>query len=225
MAVLGLDACRGGWIGIVLAAEAAPRGVWAPTLTEAAQLAGPVDAIAVDIPIGLPSSGHRAADLAAQAVLGPRRSSVFLTPIREVLLVEDHTEATAVSVARTGRGISRQAHGLRMRILETEAFLDSAPAPVWEVHPEVVFTVMGGTPPEASKKTWAGIRLRVDLLGREGIVLDALGAAGAKAAPDDVVDAAACAWSARRLVRGEAVSFPAHPPVDPVTGRPVAIWA
>lgn len=224
MAVLGVDGCRTGWVGVVLTAPGTCHGVWGPTLAEVARRAGPVEGIAIDIPIGLPLTGHRDADVAAQAVLGPRRSSVFLTPIREALLAEDHAEATAISVARTGRGISRQAHGLRARILEAERFCAAAEAPVWEVHPEVCFTVMHGAPPPQSKKTWAGLRLRLDLLEGEGVGLDGLGDAGAKAAPDDVVDAAACAWSARRCVRGDAVSLPAAPPVDPATGRPVAIW-
>ena len=41
---------------------------------------------------------------------------------------------------------------------------------------------------------------------------------------DDVLDAAAAAWSARRIAAGEAISLPAHPPVD-TRGRPIAIWA
>jgi predicted RNase H-like nuclease len=92
---------------------------------------------------------------------------------------------------------------------------------VWEVHPELSFTVLLGQPPSASKKTWAGMRA----LEAVGIRLDDLGEAGVAAAVDDVVDAAVAAWSCRRLVNGDAVSFPDPPEDDPETGRVIAIWA
>ena len=40
---------------------------------------------------------------------------------------------------------------------------------------------------------------------------------------DDVVDAAAAAWSARRIARGAARSMP-DPPERSSDGRPVAVW-
>ena len=41
---------------------------------------GPLDAVAIDIPIGLPDKGRRKADELAKAAIGPRRSSVFIRP-------------------------------------------------------------------------------------------------------------------------------------------------
>jgi predicted RNase H-like nuclease len=46
-----------------------------------------------DIPIGLPESGRREADLAARPRLGARRNSVFFTPPRAVIEVATHAEA------------------------------------------------------------------------------------------------------------------------------------
>ena len=41
---------------------------------------------------------------------------------------------------------------------------------------------------------------------------------------DDLIDACACAWSARRIAEGRAVSFPADPPRD-ARGLRMAITA
>ena len=34
------------------------------------------------------------------------------------------------------------------------------------------------------------------------------------AGPDDLLDACACAWTALRIVRGQAITFPSDPPLD-----------
>jgi predicted RNase H-like nuclease len=64
---------------------------------------------------------------------------------------------------------------------------------------------------------------RRELLASAGIALsDDLGVAG-RAAVDDVLDAAAAAWSARRVVMDEAISLP-DPPEVFSDGLPAAIW-
>jgi predicted RNase H-like nuclease len=42
---------------------------------------------------------------------------------------------------------------------------------------------------------------------------------------DDVVDAAAAAWSAARIALGSARTFPASPQQRMPSGRVIAIWA
>ena len=46
---------------------------------------------------------------------------------------------------------------------------------------------------------------------------------GALVPPDDLLDAAAAAWTARRVLAGSARPLPDPPEVDS-SGRPVAIW-
>jgi predicted RNase H-like nuclease len=83
----------------------------------------------------------------------------------------------------------------------------------------------GGRPLDASKKTWAGLHKRLQLLDAEGIALGAdLGTAGTMAVIDDVLDAAAAAWTARRIAEDVAVSLPSTPEGD-TSGRQVAIRA
>nr|BFE75376.1 hypothetical protein GCM10020092_086770 [Actinoplanes digitatis] len=60
------------------------------------------------------------------------------------------------------------------------------------------------------------------MLARHGIVLpDHLGPAG-QAPPDDVLDAAAVAWSAHRMATGAALSHPSPPEEN--NGTRIAIW-
>ena len=153
-------------------------------------------------------------------------SSVFLTPVRAALAAEPYREATAVAVRLTGSGISQQAYRLREKIFEVEEWLPSSPAPVWEVHPEISFAVANGAPLACSKHTWAGGEERRQILARQGLILDGpLLPAGRHAGPDDVLDAAIAAWSARRLAAGTGQSLPARPEELTPGGRPMAIWA
>lgn len=225
MAHVGVDACPAGWVAIRWSPGSPPRGVVVAHLDGLGEVVADAGSVAIDIPIGLPEAGLRAADVQARRFLGPRRNSVFHTPVRAALEAPTHGEASAISRQLTGRGISMQAYRLGPKLLEAEAWRHGVPAPVWEVHPEVTFAVLLDHPARASKKTWAGMIERRDALAAVGIDLDDLGEAGARAGVDDVLDAAALAWSAHRLATGQGISFPDPPEADPATGEPMAIWA
>ena len=80
-----------------------------------------------------------------------------------------------------------------------------------EVHPEASFAELAGAALQSRKSCWAGIALRRCLLAGAGISLpDDLGLSGEKAAVDDVLDAAAAAWTAVRVLRDQAWSTPAR---------------
>ncbi len=225
MSVVGVDACKRGWIAIEVRADQHARGHFIDKLDNLLGHVPDVQTVAVDIPIGLPSRDRRQADVAAREFLGPRRSSVFFTPVREAFTAPTHAEASAISKDRTGHGISQQAYALGPKILEAEPWTASAPVPVWEVHPEVSFAVMMSQPAAWPKSTWLGMRERLDALDRQGITLDGVGAAGGMAGMDDVLDAAAAAWSALRIGRGDGLCLPDPPETVPGTGRGMAIWA
>ncbi len=212
MRVLGADVCQGRWVGIVLTDHGFSSAHFEDeiaTLVERATVPGPLDAIALDIPIGLPSAAARRSDREAALFIGPRRSSVFTTPVRAALETDDFAEAVLLNRAATGVGISKQAHGLRHKIREVAAWRATVTIPVVEAHPEVCFRAMAGEPLAEPKKTWAGARRRHALLTEQGIVLGEMGEAG-KAAVDDVLDAAAAAWTAHRVARGAALWLPAE---------------
>jgi len=212
-------------VAVVLREDRSTRAHLLPNIAALAQSVPDAAAIAIDIPIGLPDRGHRSADVAARALLRQRRSSVFMTPVRAALEAATHAAATAISNEMTGAGVSQQAFALRSKIFEVEAWLPGAPCSVFEVHPEVSFTLMMGQPALAPKKSWQGMVERRQALSAVGISLDHVDPClGAAVGVDDVIDAAAAAWTASRLLVGAAGSFPDPPDVDP-SGRHIAIWA
>ena len=221
----GVDACTGGWVAVALADGGPPTAHFLAQIADIGSAVPDASAIAIDIPIGLLDTGHRRADVDVRALLGGRRNSVFMTPVRAALAAASHAEGSSLSVAAGGPGISRQAYGLRARIFEVERWLAAASCAVHEAHPEMCFTEMrGGLPPTASKKTWQGMVERRGALERAGITLDAIDTeVGSRVPVDDLLDAAAAAWTARRVLAGTARSIPSPPELDG-NGRQIAIW-
>ncbi len=230
--VAGVDGCRGGWL-CVLRRTAAPlqeRAFVARTFLEV--LAGCAEAavIAIDIPIGLPAQiagGGRDCDRALRKALGPRASTVFLPPARAALAETEYRRACAAALAASAppRQISKQMFHLLPKMREIDsAMTPEAQTRVFECHPEGAFWIMnGGAPLIAPKKLKGrphapGLAARRALLADQGFSDGFLSAAHFRpgdAGADDFLDACACSWTASRILRGEAVRFPASPPVDP----------
>ncbi|GGS94985.1 DUF429 domain-containing protein [Streptomyces chromofuscus] len=215
MDVLGVDACgKQGWIGIALADGAYAGSLVDVRLDALIERAAGVQAIAVDMPLGLVEKGWRAADLEARALLGARRSSVFLVAPRPAWLESDYAAAGDRCQELTGQRLSRQAWALAPKLLEARA-CRLADERIHEVHPEVSFPALaGGVPLAHSKKTWRGQNVRRHLLAAAGLPLpDELGEADGVPA-DDILDAAAAAWSAHRIALGIAGRIPEAREVD-----------
>jgi predicted RNase H-like nuclease len=224
---LGVDACKRGWIAIAI--ERAVTGAYfaedIQTLIARAEADGPVAIVAIDIPIGLPDRGHRQADLLARAEIGPRWPSVFLTPVREALLADDHATASAINRELTGQGISAQAFALRSKLFQVERWVQRTPVRVVETHSEVCFARLAGGPLTVRKSSWAGAQRRRVLLADAAIRFSRdLGQAGVYAAVDDILDAGAAAWAARQVLSGRAKPIP-DPPEIFSDGWPCAIWS
>ena len=187
------------------------RASWAhssrPTLPASRQAAERwgARAIVVDIPIGIPESGPRLADTEARRFIKPRGSSVFPTPVRAALEAPTYEEARIASVAASGKSLSSQAFAIAPRILDVDGHTPRDGVAIIEGHPEVSFRAMAGEPITERKKDLGGAILRTQLLEAEGMVVPRAEREALKpAALDDVLDAAAMAWTARRIERGEA---------------------
>lgn len=224
--VLGVDACRGGWLGVTLSGGMANAyfALGIEDLIGAVEGDGQLDAVAVDMPIGLPDAGQREADRLAKAEVGRLGSSVFVTPTRAAFAAPDHASAVTINREHGGAGISFQAFSLKAKLLQVDHWVRRTPLHVVEVHPEVSFARLAGEALTVRKSTWAGAHRRRALLAGVGVRLDTdLGVAGAVAGVDDVLDAAIAAWSAQRVARGEAMSMP-NPPERFSDGLASAIW-
>ena len=186
-------------------------------------------AVGVDMPIGLPDEELRRSDIEARELLGPRRSSLFWTPPLCVLDAADHAEANRRARAHTGRGLSIQAFHLLPKVREVRAELtpeDLAPHPksrAAEVHPETSFAVLAGRPMESSKRQPPGRAERLAVLAPEFSNLAEDPAPVPGMTIDDLLDAAAAAWTARRMAARTAKIL--GPDEVDATGYPMAIWA
>lgn len=219
---VGVDGTKGRWIAVALGVDGSfGSAILVDTLQEVLDAYPRASAIAIDVPIGLPANGSRAADLEAKMLLGPRRATVFPVPPRPVLEAATYAAARLKAIELTGKSLSAQSFALRHNILEAEALRQNRA--VYEVHPELAYRALTGRVLISNKRTWNGAVERQEALASAGIRLPAhLGSAGATPV-DDVLDAAVCAWSARRIAADEAECVPVEPELDEC-GRPMAIW-
>lgn len=220
--VVGVDGCPGGWIAVR----------WGRTLSHhvfrsfADVLAMDARVIAVDMPIGFPPQSGRLAEREARARLGARQSSVFSVPARAAVMCTDYRAACDANLLNSDppKKVAKQIFHIFPKMREIDALLTPAvQSRVYEVHPELAFWAMNGeTPLPLPKKVKGrphepGLDLRRDLLQARGFPLALLPPATyrrAEVGADDLLDACACAWSARRIAGGRALRYPAQPPID-----------
>jgi predicted RNase H-like nuclease len=224
--VLGVDGCRAGWVGVLLDGETATAIVGATIgdLVTAARVARPeLAVVGIDIPIGLPDSAPRQADVLARTRLPrSRKSSVFPAPTRVATSAATHPEASAANREAAGVGLSVQAFQLIPKILEVDAYVRSPKScRIVEVHPEVSFAAMDPGCVVLAKRTAAGHQARQDALRAAGVTPPPY-VGGQGYTRDDLTDACAAAWSARRVASGFAESLP-DPPETFSDGLPAAI--
>lgn len=238
---IGVDGCPGGWICVVQAADGTLHARFEAAFEEV--VACNEDAIfAVDMPIGLPDVGHgiepgvRGCDREARRLLGfPRSTSVFSAPVRDLLaidsgdIVRDHTEASRISQAVSGRKVTRQTMNILPRIREVDELLQSRPAlrdRIFEVHPELSFRQINGASLDAGKRSREGRAIRIghlaELHGEQTLTQLQSRIKGTPARTEDLLDALACLWSAERIAMGAHMTIPEHPEHD-ATGLPMSI--
>ena len=229
---MGVDGCPAGWCAV----RVDMNGLKAPRVEIHRDFQSVLDAgaqvIAVDMPIGFEDApgagGMRLCERLARERLGPRRFSVFPSPLRSALVAEDYPRAVALNRDAGGKGISKQTYHLFPKLREIDAVM--APHKesfVFETHPETSFAVITGAPAAHNKKTADGRAERLVLLERHGLLRDLFEPHPFKrkdAAPDDLIDAGLCALTALRIAAGTAQSLPEKPPRDG-RGLRMAIFA
>jgi len=229
---LGLDGCPTGWVAVTLE-DGAVHDVRVVDRIEDALTGASMHrvdpsplVVGIDMPVGLVDA-PRDTDAAARALLPGRASSVFSTAVRSVVdgwvsgALTSHAAATARSVEVLGAGLSQQAWRLVPKMAEVEAIAATG-VELTEVHPELAFATIAGSP-LPRKRSWPGLRLRMELLEELGLHLPARFLGDAAAAPDDVVDAAICAWVADGLAGAGPVRTVPEETEQRAHGRPIVI--
>ena len=229
---MGVDGCPAGWCAVLVDMN----GIEAPRVDIYEDFQSLLEAgaqvIAVDMPIGFEDqpgpAGMRACEREARTLLGPRRSSIFPSPLRPALIAEDYAQALALNRAAGGKGLSKQAYNLFAKLREIDALMTpDNESFVFETHPETGFAVITGAPAVHGKKTVQGRAERLAVLERHGLpsaLFEPHPFRRAAAAPDDVIDAGLCALTALRIAEGVAASLPENPPRDG-RGLRMAIFA
>jgi predicted RNase H-like nuclease len=216
----GADGCRDGWLVVLwqLTAGTVRRRV-VPNVAALLDLPEAPTLLGVDMVIGCPDRaepGGRRCDRQARQLLGhPRGASVFSPPARNALTADTYDEAQRRNRASgpDAPGLSKQTFYLlpKLRAL-AERMTPPRQERVREVHPELAFYAMNGdVPVAASKHSDDGRATRANLLEGNGFpdvraAIDALSGGGV--GPDDVLDAHAACWTARRLHEGTAERCP-----------------
>lgn len=208
--MLGLDGCPTGWVAVTLVAGRVGR-VAVEVEAAAAIARSGAHVVGVDMPIGFVDAA-RESDAAARRLLAGRASSVFSSAPRAVVegyldgSIVDHASASELARRVTGAGLSQQAWRLVPKMAEIDAVVRAsrrgARSDLREVHPELAFATVAGAP-LPRKRSWAGVTARRALLAELGLDLPDRFPGDTSAAPDDVLDAAICAWVADGIALGD----------------------
>jgi len=220
--VAGVDGCPAGWIALIEQTET--RSITAHVFLTFRDLTTALDAavIAIDIPIGLTDCGARQCDHLARRHLGPKRGlSVFPAPVRAALAASTYAEAKAASIGAQKKGISQQAFAIYPKIREVDTALQSDAdlrSRVFEVHPELTFSTWARAPIMPAKRTTEGHAIRRKLIDTDFGPLAFESARNQierrHASNDDIADAFAALWTARRIISGTSQTLPPDPPID-----------
>ncbi|HEY6770217.1 MAG TPA: DUF429 domain-containing protein [Candidatus Sulfotelmatobacter sp.] len=211
LTIAGVDGCKDKWI--VVTEDATGR----TTVREPRAFADVVkdnslDLIVIDIPIGLPDKGCRRADLQAQCFLKHRNMCVFPAPIRPILDCPTRELASATCLAIGDRRVNVFQWAIVPKVRSIDLIMrqqKESQERIREGHPEVSFALMNQENPLLSKKRLAGIEQRIGLLRK-------LFADIRTDCPhlEDILDAYALLWTAKRVRLGIERRFPEQAEVD-----------
>jgi predicted RNase H-like nuclease len=219
----GADGCRAGWICVTWDRDTGViRSGLYPDANKLIFQEPELAVLALDIPIGLSEAGPRLCDQEARRRLAPlRHRSVFPPAIRSVLHAKTRAKASTLTQRTDGRRVSAQAWAIVPKIREVDAILSAQPqlqGRVREAHPELSFWAWNGNRPMAfGKRTRAGREERVRRVRRSfRNAFESIRRLyrATDVADDDILDALALLWTARRIECGISESLPKKPLMD-----------
>ena len=225
----GIDNCTGGWFCVGLGNDSEyncfPESNIETAHRRIKESGGKIALI--DMPIGLPDGkAARVCDQKARRFIGPRSSSVFSVPCREVIEAYKSGVGKEDKVAKgkkesqriTGGPLSEQTWGIAPKIAEVDDFVRNDGVILREVHPEVCFRALNDSEYLYDhKETAQGEKKRLTICSRyfadaSQLLANARRCKGVK--PDDVLDALAAAITAKLGEANGYKTLPDNPPKD-----------
>jgi predicted RNase H-like nuclease len=221
----GVDGCPGGWLCIVCAPDTNSFSI--SVFRTAADLLThdpKIGVMTIDMPIGLVDTGRRRCGELARDMLGTRHVCVSNAPIRPALYAPSRLAASAITEKATNRQVGSIEWALYPKVINLDvAITPSHQSWRFEIHPEICFCAWNnGTAIQLKKDSDQGRQDRESLIdtawpGVRQTLLAQLQQQGHNrqhVALDDINDAFAALWTARRIAAGEAQRIPDAPAID-----------
>ena len=232
--IAGVDGCPGGWLCIGL--DTVTNAFRVSIFHLAADLLAHdpfIQVMTIDMAIGLPNAGRRRCDELARDLLGDRHVCVSNAPIRPALYAPSRLAASAVTQREVNRQVGAQEWALYPKVINLDlAITPSHQRWCFEIHPEVSFYRWNDRVPiQYGKDTDMGKQARETLIdaawpkARQSVLtsLQQQGVSREYYAMDDINDAFAALWTARRIALGQAERIPEAPDIDE-SGLRMEMW-
>jgi len=216
--IIGIDGCKSGWFSIW---ENQDKSIHSSVFSNLNELKNFFKnesqlILGIDMPVVLSEVIPRQADQLARKLLSKKASSVFTAPTPEMLDQPNYEKASLVSKRLFGKSMSLQSWYLFPKIKDVQTMIHHEDMQIYEIHPELSFRAMNNEQVILeSKKTQEGFALRNALLSmhfKNFIFEDVRNQHARKDVMDnDILDALAVLWSAKRIQSNQASYLPQSP--------------
>ena len=216
--IIGIDGCKSGWFSIW---ENQDKSIHSSVFSNLNELKNFFKnesqlIVGIDMPVVLSEVIPRQADQLARKLLSKKASSVFTAPTPEMLNQPNYEKASLVSKRLFGKSMSLQSWYLFPKIKDVQTMIHHEDMQIYEIHPELSFRAMNNEQVILeSKKTHEGFALRNALLSMhfKNFIFDDIRNQHARkdVMDNDILDALAVLWSAKRIQSNQASYLPQAP--------------
>lgn len=216
--ILGIDGCKTGWFTVWQDNDGVIQSSIFSTLNDLKDFFSNHThlILGIDMPVVLSEFIPREADQLARKLLSKKASSIFTAPTPEMLAQPNYEKASSVSKRLFGKSMSLQSWYLFPKIKDVQTIIHDAYINIYEIHPELSFRAMNNEEVILeSKKSKEGFEIRNSLLRIEFKSFDFESIRNLYPKKDvmdnDILDAMAVLWSAKRIQSKEAFFLPKIP--------------
>lgn len=216
--IIGIDGCKSGWFSVWEDQDENIQSSIFKSLNELKNFFKNENhlIIGIDMPVILSEVIPRQADQLARKLLSKKASSVFTAPTPEMLEQPNYEKASLVSKRLFGKSMSLQSWYLFPKIKDVQTMIHHENMNIYEIHPELSFRAMNNEKVILeSKKTYEGLAIRNSLLAIhfKHFIFEEIRNQYAKkdVMDNDILDALAVLWSAKRIQSNKASFLPQVP--------------
>jgi len=216
--IIGIDGCKSGWFSIW---ENQDKSIHSSVFSNLNELKNFFKnesqlIVGIDMPVILSEVIPRQADQLARKLLSKKASSVFTAPTPEMLDQPNYEKASLVSKKHFGKSMSLQSWYLFPKIKDVQTMIHHEDMQIYEIHPELSFRAMNNEQVILeSKKSPEGFAIRNSLLSMhfENFIFEEIRRQYARkdVMDNDILDALAVLWSAKRIQSNQASFLPQAP--------------